>query len=469
MNGHPQPFNLLKWFSIVSLIVTAAAAIASGALLSSFFVSEAIKRDAVLTMQFIQSIAETEVRHGKFGHDKVTLGQFLDKSVAAEALDVPEDDLARVRNEFFDHLRTMPDVLLANIFAPDRTIVWSSNPELIGQLVADNHDLDEVFRTRSMVASGHIKSDDQDTRLERRFVRYPQDVYIENYVPLLDHAGNVASVVEIYKEPSDLIDAIKRGYLLIWVAALVAAAVVYLALRWIILRAARLMEAQQRQIVESETLVAIGEMSAAVAHGLRNPLASIRTSAEVALEAGDAPVTKNLNDIVTQVDRLSKWVRDLLLFSRPISDEREAVTLAPAMDEALANFDVQIQRVGIELEWDAAAQPAVQVLAHGALLAQVFNSVLANAIEAMAKGGRLSVSIAPPQEGRVTLCVRDTGIGMSEKQLAMAFKPFHTTKRGGLGVGLALIRRIMERFGGTVELESQEKAGTTVRLIFKLA
>lgn len=468
MNSSPKPFNLRKWFSIVSLFVTGAVAIVFGAVLSNFFVSETIKRDAVLTTQFIQAIADIEVRHGRFGHEKITLGQFLDERVDARTLDVPEEMLARVRQEFFDHLRTMPEALLASVFAPDGMIVWSTNPKLVGTRVPSDHEFGEVLRKKTMVAGGHLKGT-AGAKLEQQFVRYPQDIYIENYVPLLDRAGKVASVVEIYKEPRDLIDAIKRGYLLIWVAALTSAAVVYLALSWIIIRAARLMEAQQRQIVENETLVAIGEMSSAVAHGLRNPLASIRSSAELALEIDGSPVAKNLKDIVTQVDRLSKWVRELLLFSRPISDEREDVQLAAVVDDALVTFDVQIRQAGIELDWSRAAQPPVLVSAHGTLLAQVLNSMLSNAIEAMPRGGRLSVSIAPPEHGRVVLTVSDTGVGMSEKQLALAFKPFQTSKRGGLGVGLAMMRRIMERFGGAVTLESREKVGTTVRLIFKLA
>jgi len=468
MTSSPKPFNLRKWFSIVSLFVTGVVAIVFGAVLSNFFVSETIKRDAALTMQFIQAIAEIEVRHGHLDHVNVTLGQFLDKRFDAQTLGVSEEHLARVREEFFDHLRTMPEALLASVFAPDGMIVWSTNPTLIGRFVPPDHEFGEVLRKKVMVAGGHLKGT-AGAKLEQQFVRYPQDFYIENYVPLLDRAGNVASVVEIYKEPRDLIYAIKRGYLLIWAAALTAAAVVYLALGWIIIRAARLMEAQQRLIVENETLVAIGEMSSAVAHGLRNPLASIRSSAELALEIEDAPVTKNLKDIVTQVDRLSKWVRELLLFSRPISDEREDVQLAAAVDDALAAFDVQIRQAGIELDWSAADQPPVLVFAHGALLAQVLNSVLSNAIEAMPRGGRLSVSIAPPANGGVELRVGDTGVGMSEKQLAQAFKPFQTTKRGGLGVGLAMMKRIMERFGGAVTLDSREKVGTTVRLTFKLA
>ncbi len=100
----------------------------------------------------------------------------------------------------------------------------------------------------------------------------------------------------------------------------------------------------------------------------------------------------------------------------------------------------------------------------------MFNSVISNAIEAMPNGGTLRLATesgaAPSQ---VVLLVADTGTGMSPRQLEQVFKPFYTTKRTGLGLGLALVKRIMERFGGAIRITSREKEGTEVRLIFKLA
>ena len=468
MDGNRKPFNLRRWFSIVSLLVTGGAAIVSGAILSNFFVAEAIKRDALLTTQFIQSIADIELRHGRFGVAQITLGGILDPRLSAEELKVEEENLARARQEFFDHLRLMPEALLATVFAPDGFVIWSSNATLIGKSFPNNRDLAEVIERKEGIAGGHLKSS-VGGKIEQQFVRYPEDIYIENYVPLLSRDGNVTAVVEIYKEPRDLIYSLKRGYLLIWLAALLSGAAIYLCLHWIILRAARQIDAQQREIVENKTLVALGEMSSAVAHGLRNPLASIRSSAEVALEVGDPSTAKNLTDIVTQVDRLSKWVRELLQFSKPLSDEREAVKIDMALDNALSTYEVQIRRAGIEVDWTPEAAPDVEVHANGSLLEQVLNSVFSNAIEAMPRGGRLGIAVEPPARKRVTVKISDTGCGMSGKQLEMAFKPFHTTKRGGLGVGLVLVKRIMERFGGAVALDSEEQAGTTVSLTFKVA
>lgn len=465
--GNPKPFNLLRWFSVVSMVVIAGASVVLAVVVSHFFVSQTIERDALLTAQFIQAIADAEVRHADLGRG-LTIGQFLGTETGADEARVPRDELARVRSEFYDHIAHLPDALLATVFTPVGTVLWSTNPALVGANITDNHELNESVSSKTMVASGHIKKTGAE-REERQFVRDPQDMYIENYIPLLDPGGKLAAVVEIYKEPRELIDTLRLGYVLIWIASALGAAVIYASLFWIVRRAAILLKSQQEQLVENETLVVVGEMSSAVAHGLRNPLATIRTSAELALEAEPERVRKNLGDIITQVDRLSRWVRELLLFARPLSDEREGVALAEVVDEVLHAFAQQIERAHIELVWTPpAGLPPVN--GHHSLITQALNSILANAIEAMSKGGRLTVAIRRDERGGgQVLTVADTGAGMSEKQLAFAFKPFYTTKGGGLGVGLALAKRIMERFGGAISLESREKQGTEVRLTFRTA
>lgn len=96
--------------------------------------------------------------------------------------------------------------------------------------------------------------------------------------------------------------------------------------------------------------------------------------------------------------------------------------------------------------------------------------MLANALEAMPRGGYLRVNVVQDErQRRLALNIADTGGGMSAEQLERAFKPFYSTKRGGLGVGLSLVMRIMERFGGNVTLSSREYVGANVCLSFKVA
>lgn len=464
MAASSHPFNLLRWFSLVSLALIASVAIGMGVGATRYAIAESVERDALLTAQFIQALTEGEIRHANLG-EGVSIGELLDFRADGALDGVDQVSLERVRLEFFDHISGLPDALQANVFAPDRTIVWSTTPELVGRRLIDREELEVAFQNKSHVAHAHWRV--EGGRTEQQFVRSPRGLYFENYIPLLDRAGNVVSVVEIYKEPADLIGRMERAYVLLWASTAAGGGLIYLGLFWIVFRASKQLAAQQSQLIENETLVALGEMSSAVAHGLRNPLAAIRTSAELAQDLDCSPARKNIDDIIGQVDRLSKWVRELLLCSGQLNDDHEPVDLVAVMGEVLNAYAPQIAKAGIELEWTPVAAP--RVLSHPVLLGQALNSVVANAIEAMPKGGCLRIDLERDRRHRrLILSIGDTGVGMSAQQLSQAFKPFYSTKRGGLGVGLSLVKRIMERFGGEVRMTSREHVGTNVCLLFKV-
>lgn len=459
-------FNLQRWFSVVSLIVISLVALGLGTISTRYVVSESITRDALLTAQFVTAIASAELRHVEIPAVR-TMGDLLDtRKPLAGMPEVSETQRRRARGEFLDHIAHLPDALLVNVYAADRRIIFSTNPDLEGKVVNHNNELEEVFRRHEPVASSYHKV--RQGKIEQKFRRPPDYLFIENYIPLFDAArSDVLAVVEVYKEPKDLIARIERGYQLIWLATAVGGGLIYLGLFWIVRRASALLAEQQRQLVTNETFVVLGEMSSAIAHSLRNPLATIRSSAELAEEITEGPARKNISDIIGQVDRMSRWVRELLVSSRPLSGEAEAVDLVASLNEALAGYEPQMRANGVDLHFEPERAPAV--VSQPVLLSQVLNSVLSNAVEAMPGGGRLAVRVeseAPRSLVRVT--ISDSGRGMSAQQEAMAFKPFFTTKQGGLGVGLVMVKRIMERFGGEVGLSSREQFGTSVSLVFKV-
>ncbi|MGF6391184.1 signal transduction histidine kinase [Pseudomonas plecoglossicida] len=461
-----KPFNLLRWYAWVSLAIILSVAAGLGLISSRFIINESVERDALLTAQFITSIADAEVRHVSIPNVR-TMGELLDPRTDRGSLpDVDPEARRKARGEFLDHIAHLPDMLLANIYAPDGTVIWSSNPALIGKLIEGDDDLDRAFEYKMRVSASY--HDFEQARAEQKFVTPPEQLFIENYIPLFDADGErVTAMVEIYKEPHDLIVRIEHGLILIWLAITVGAGLVYVGLYGLMRRAARVMDVQQKRLINNETYVALGEVSSAVAHSLRNPLASIRSSAELAQAFDEGPVQRNVNDIISQVDRMSQWIRQLLQSLRPLNDDPEPVDLAHILEESLRTFAVPLTRYGVDLE--VKPLPAVTVLSQPALLGQVFNSLIANALEAMEQGGRLRVEVVKQDRRSLTLRLSDTGKGMNEQQQRMAFRPFFSTKQGGLGVGLVLVRRIMERHGGSVRLSSSEGHGTRVSLNFRLA
>lgn len=461
-----REFNLLRWFSVVSLLIIASVAVGLGYVSTRFVVNDSVERDAMLTAQFIQAMAKAEVRHSQIPPG-TTMAQLLDPRLDKQHPGISADLAASTRIEFLDHVEHLPDTLLTNVYALDRTIVWSTNPLLIGQKIVGDDDLDESFNSQVPVSASYHKADEE--RDEQKFQREPEYLFIENYIPMFDESGTqVLSMVEVYKEPQDLIRRIQRGYVLIWTSTLLGGALIYFGLFWIVRRAASLLQAQQAKLVASETFVALGEMSSAVAHSLRNPLATIRSSAELAQEIASDRSQKNIGDIISQVDRMSRWVRELLVSLRPLKDDAEAVDLSAAVEDTCSAFAQQIERNNVHLQ--VSAPPAAWVVSQPVLLTQILNSLFSNALEAMPGGGRLTLEVLElPEQGEVQLTLTDTGKGMSQQQERMVFKPFFTTKQGGLGVGLVLVKRIMERFGGAVSLTSREEEGTRVSLTFNVA
>ncbi|WP_085648800.1 MULTISPECIES: HAMP domain-containing sensor histidine kinase [unclassified Pseudomonas] len=458
-------FNLLRWFSLASFFIIAAVALGLGYISTRFVVTESVERDALLTAQFVQAIGDAEMRHANITPRR-TMGEMLDPRQDHSYPDVDLLAHAMARAEFLDHVEHLPDVLLATVYALDRTIIWSTNPELINVRIEDDDELDESFEMKVPVSSSYHKIDDE--KPEQRLSREPKYLFIENYIPMFNaDKSKVIAMVEIYKEPADLVDRIDRGFASIWAATILGGAVIYLGLFWIVRRASSLLQSQQQQLISNETFVALGEMSSAVAHSLRNPLATIRSSAELAQEIASPGAQRNIGDIISQVDRMSRWVRELLVSLRPMSDDGEAVDLLAAVEDTLGAFDALIRRNGVEVRFTP--QNCPPVVSQKVLLTQILNSLFANALEAMPRGGVLSVEIETAQSGQVRMTLSDTGKGMSAQQQQQVFKPFFTTKQGGLGVGLALVKRIMERFQGSVVLTSREQEGTRVSLNFRVA
>jgi signal transduction histidine kinase len=232
------------------------------------------------------------------------------------------------------------------------------------------------------------------------------------------------------------------------------------------------LEETQAQLVQSEKLASIGEMSAAVAHGLRNPLASLRAAAQVALhQMKETPrAQEHLRAIIDEVDRLDRRISHLLSFSRPAPFRPLQERLPHLVQAVLPAFGPQLAERGIELETDLPADlPPVRV--DPMQVEQALVEVVSNALDAMPAGGRLTIrGRREPSEdhgaGRVVVEIADTGDGIPEQVLPSVCDPFFTTRPEGTGLGLAIARRYAAQNGGVLEIASVRGAGTTVRLAF---
>ncbi|MCS7311504.1 MAG: ATP-binding protein [Acidobacteria bacterium] len=225
----------------------------------------------------------------------------------------------------------------------------------------------------------------------------------------------------------------------------------------------------QTRLIHSEKLAFIGQMSAAVAHGLRNPLASIRAAAQLGLcrLPPDDPIRENLQAVIVEADRLERRIDHLLDFARPVSFHPVWEQVNRLLENSLAGLAEKIRQQGIRLEVDL--QPDLpEVRLDPIRIEQAVSEVISNAVEAMPRGGVLRVTTRRTDEA-VEIVVEDTGEGIPQDVLARIFEPFFTTKADGTGLGLAIAKRFVDQNGGTLTIDSQVGRGTSVRIALPVA
>ena len=231
--------------------------------------------------------------------------------------------------------------------------------------------------------------------------------------------------------------------------------------------------AAQSRLVQRERLAALGELSAVMAHEVRNPLGVIFNSLgsldRLLKPTGDA---KLLLDIVREEsDRLNRIVGDLLDFARPVTLAPRPMPVERVLDEAWTAASTASAHPSAAIEVRREVEPGLPLLeADSRLLRQALVNVMVNAIQALPQGGvvtlRARAAVLGTAQPAVDLEVEDSGAGTGNVDLSRVFEPFFTSKATGTGLGLAVVRRIIEEHGGTVALRPGPERGAvfTARL-----
>jgi len=432
-----ETFGLLKWFAILSFVSITIISAVSAYALYRYVAAHLTERDAVVSMEFIQSVSQ--------------INYLADQGQT---------------REFFEHVSRIPDVLRATIYGADESIVWSSDPELIGKRFEDNPELKRalsgelVFQHETL--GDHVDNDEY-TKSERVFMPPESEDFIESYIPVWDKSKTrVIGAVELYKSPTALFMALADGRRLVILISFIGGLLLYGTLFWIVKRGSSIINNQHKALIESDRLATIGSLAASVAHSIRNPIASIRSSAELSLDEVTPEVRESLQDIITETDQFDSWIKELLTFSQGSADTKYNVSIPEMLGETAQHYSGQLKQSRIEMRINA-DQYDREVIAEPHLLRQVFNSLFANSIEAMPHGGLLTVS-SSTSNGMVTVEISDTGVGISEQDLGDVLSPLVSYKPNGLGLGLALAKRSIEQFGGKLELSSTFGSGTTAKI-----
>lgn len=225
----------------------------------------------------------------------------------------------------------------------------------------------------------------------------------------------------------------------------------------------------ETELKHKETLAAIGELSANMAHEIRNPLASLKGSIEMLKEGA---LTKDhgeklMNIALSEMDRLNKIITDFLTYSRPKEPEFFTFDLHALLDETIElvkSATLYTDTITITKGFSGESI----VVADPQKLRQVFLNLGMNAIESMPHGGEVIISTARLKDS-VLISIRDTGIGIPQKNLKDIFFPFFTTKDKGTGLGLSIAYRIIEEHNGKITVRSEPGQGTTFTVVLPVA
>jgi signal transduction histidine kinase len=231
---------------------------------------------------------------------------------------------------------------------------------------------------------------------------------------------------------------------------------------------------QNERMFRAEQLATMGQFAAGIAHELRNPLTAIRSTIQYLAGdfAGDTDQRKLANDILDEVDRLNNIVGNLLSLAQPAESNPEEIDIPQEIEHCLNFIKAKAKSQNVKLQTDF-ENNLPKLTFDPAELRQLLLNVVMNALQAMPKGGTLSIRTNQLTEGgpgytsglnRLLIQVEDEGAGIASDLHDKVFEPFFTTKAGGTGLGLAICNSIVKRYNGEIWVKKAKSGGTEVNI-----
>jgi len=228
-----------------------------------------------------------------------------------------------------------------------------------------------------------------------------------------------------------------------------------------------MLKQRQEQLIQSEKMAALGQLSAGIAHEIRNPLTSFKLfvrSLENELELTQEQ-REDFRIVMKEIDRIEETVTRFLNFARPEEPQFQKIEACNLLKETLNLLAAKFKSSGIRLVLSLQEDPPT-IEGDPKQISQAFLNLLLNAVEAMPQGGTLTISSSAKKDRETNhsflqFVIQDTGHGIPEKNRPYVFDPFFTTKPGGTGLGLSIVYSIIQKHGGRIEVESRMGQGTS--------
>jgi signal transduction histidine kinase len=464
-NIHPEgkEFRLVKFFSWASFIVL---------LIFSFPLSMVISQQA------------KEILLESYENNALLVGEHLNSQVYQYfvvptiqwygAISLREERQYELMDEVVRHAIHGFRVDQVNIYdIEDAQISYSTNPDLIGRKGMESLGYRKALQGEH--SSGIISSTQGFLGLDIGLAGAKK--MLQTYVPSITvdpytgERGSLLGVFELYQDMSEEYDSIVRFQIVVFGLSIMIMFLIFVALLLIVRKAEDMIRQRAKEQYEleaqlhlAERLAALGEMVAGVSHEIKNPLGIIRSTAELLGEMPEASdAQKRLSGVIKEESsRLNQIVTEFLDFARPQEPNLQECQLKDIIEKNLSFMQPELDRIGIKVRANIDGRP-LKLMADQELLYQAFLNILINAIQSMENGGALDIKIEK-ERGLYRIEVQDTGCGISEELKNRVFEPFFTTKDKGSGLGLPIVKKIIEGHRGTVSIKSKEGEGTRVQI-----
>lgn len=455
-----KPFKLVKYFTFSSLIVILSGTLALSMVIAHRAEKVLIKKseDYALLMAenlnhqvFLQFVIPAYLKFGEVIQ--------LRNKVLFERL----DQVVRSTLHSFS-------VETVNIFArKENVIFYSFDIDLVGK-----KDLGGINYLEALLGQS-------SSRLIRRggfwrmLLGAPKESELRTYVPLRAEKplsnieGPILGVFEIVQDLSGDYRTIAHFKYRIVLTSILVMGLLFVIIRYIVKRGEDIIakRAEERLLLEqklnqAERLASLGEMVAAVSHQIRTPLGIISSTAELLKrKLGPTDPQDQLTDVIVQeAKRLNTIVTDFLNSARPPTPNLMPCNIDDILEKNLRFLAPETQKNGYKIHKRLATHIR-EIQADPGLLYEAFLNILMNAMQAMPEGGTITVELADRQD-TVTIVFSDEGKGIPDDTLKKIWQPFFTTKEKGSGLGLPIVRKIVEGHGGTVRIENGPLKGVQV-------
>jgi signal transduction histidine kinase len=363
------------------------------------------------------------------------------------------------------------DVETVNIYSMDNQISYSFDQEMIGR---ENYGGTGYMQARNGKWNSRLV---QRGNFLQILIGSPKEIKLITFAPLRQESkvgqisGRVLGVVEIVQDLSEDYKTIFKIQILVIITCTVLMGALFVVLVFVVKRGESIIQRRamerlrlKERLARAEKLSSLGEMAAGISHEIRNPLGIIRSSAELLKKkAAKVDPTNTIPDIIVEESsRLNSIITDFINYAKPRSPNIAPCRVEEVIEKNITFLEAQMNKQGYIIE-KRYQNSLPQIMADSNMLYQSFLNILINAMQAMPNGGRILVELSS-NDHLLTVHFDDEGKGIPPENLEKIWDPFFTTKDMGTGLGLGIVKNIIESHGGSIQIVNRPVRGARVTI-----